>query len=123
MFHYRPEWTDAAIRRFLRDVGSEQLEDLFAVRAADSRGNGLRHGLAPELDELRARIREEITRANALTVRDLAINGRDLMTLLGMQQGPEIGRVLNGLLEEVLDDPEHNTREWLLDRARILGKR
>ncbi len=118
MFHYRPEWTDAAVRRFLRDVGEEHLEDLFALRAADSAGNGTRRGGSPELDELRRRIAIEVERRSALTVRDLAIDGHDLMQELDLQPGPELGRILRALLEEVLDDPERNLRETLLSRAR-----
>jgi poly(A) polymerase/tRNA nucleotidyltransferase (CCA-adding enzyme) len=120
MFHYRPEWTDAAVRRFLREVGAEHLDDLFALRAADTRGNGLKKRLAPELAELRSRIEEEIARQSALTVRDLATDGRDLMAALGLPPGPEIGRLLRTLLEEVIEEPERNERERLLARAREL---
>jgi tRNA nucleotidyltransferase (CCA-adding enzyme) len=118
MFHYRPEWTDAAVRRFLRDVGDEHLDDLFALRAADSAGNGTRRRTAPELDELRRRIAVEVERRSALTVRDLAVNGHDLMLELGVAPGPELGHILHLLLEEVLDDPGRNEREALLARAR-----
>lgn len=118
MFHYRPEWTDAAVRRFLRDVGEDHLDDLFAVRAADSAGNGTRRGATPELDELRRRIAIEVERRSALTVRDLAIGGHDLMQDLAVPPGPELGRILRTLLEEVLDEPERNERETLLARAR-----
>lgn len=122
MFHYRPEWTDSAIRRFLRDVGEEHLPDLFALRSADTMGNGLRKRLAPELDEFRRRIREEIEKRNALTVRDLAVDGHDLMAEFGISPGPEIGRILRELLEEVLDDPDRNVRETLLARAAELRR-
>jgi tRNA nucleotidyltransferase (CCA-adding enzyme) len=118
MFHYRPEWTDAAVRRFLRDVGEDHLDDIFALRAADSAGNGTRRGATPELDELRRRIAFEVERRSALTVRDLAIDGHDLMRELSIPPGPELGRILRTLLEEVLDDPERNEREALLGRAR-----
>jgi tRNA nucleotidyltransferase (CCA-adding enzyme) len=122
MFHYRPEWTDSAIRRFLREVGTEHLEDLFALRAADTMGNGLRKRIAPELTEFRRRIELEIERQNALTVRDLCIDGYDLMEALGLVPGPIIGRALSALLEDVLDDPSRNEREWLLARARELRR-
>jgi poly(A) polymerase/tRNA nucleotidyltransferase (CCA-adding enzyme) len=120
MFHYRPEWTDAAVRRFLREVGDEHLDDLFALRAADSAGNGTRRGATPELDELRRRIAIEVERRSALTVRDLTVNGHDLMHELLIMPGPELGRILRALLEEVLDDPQRNKRETLLGRARAI---
>ena len=53
-------------------------------------------------------------------MRDLAADGRDLMAALGLPPGPEIGRLLHALLEEVLEEPERNERERLLARAREL---
>ncbi len=117
MFHYRPEWTDSAIRRFLREVGGENLEDLFSLRASDTLGNGLRKRLAPELGELRHRIDGEIAAQNALTVRDLAIGGRQIMDHLNIPPGPEVGRILDRLLQDVLEDPACNEPEILLERA------
>lgn len=120
MFHYTPDWTDGAVRRFLRTIGPENVEELFLMRAADTLGNGLRRRIAPELKELRRRSDDILARESALSVRDLAIGGEDLMTALGLAPGPEIGRILRELLEDVLDQPELNTRETLLDRARDL---
>jgi len=121
MFHYRPEWTDSAVRRFLREIGPENLEDLFSLRAADTLGNGLRRRLAPELKELRGRIEAELARQSALSLRDLAVNGADVMELLAIGPGPRIGAVLHTLLQEVLDDPTLNERERLRERVREIG--
>lgn len=118
MFHYTGEWTDAAVRRFLREVGPETVDDLFAMRSADTLGNGLRSRVAPELGELRERIDRILEAENALGVRDLAINGHDLMSDLGMAPGPRMGAILNALLDAVLDDPSLNERDRLLDLAR-----
>jgi hypothetical protein len=52
----------------------------------------------------------------ALSVRDLAVDGDTVMQAIGLPSGPEVGRVLERLLEEVLDDPALNTRERLLAR-------
>jgi hypothetical protein len=54
----------------------------------------------------------------AITAKDLAINGRDLMNELELSPGPHIGIILGELLETVLDDPEKNSRQELLDIAR-----
>jgi len=121
MFHYRPEWNDSAVRRFLREVGAENLTDLFALRTADSRGKGGRKGRAPELAELQRRIDREIERASALNVRDLAIGGAEVMQILGCTPGPAVGRILKALLEEVVEEPERNTAEYLSRRAAELG--
>jgi tRNA nucleotidyltransferase (CCA-adding enzyme) len=63
-------------------------------------------------------VQQEIARANAFSKRDLAVDGHDIMRELGIPQGPEVGRILNELFERVLDDPDLNTRESLLDLAR-----
>lgn len=122
MFHYDSEWTDSAVRRFVRSVGTEHLDDLFATRAADTMGNGLRRGgESVELNELKSRIAAIQAREEALSVKDLAIDGHDLMRVVGLAEGPAIGKVLEALLEEVLEDPARNEREALLARARELA--
>lgn len=123
MFHYSDEWSDSAVRRFLRSVGPENVDDLFLTRAADTRGNGLRQRLAPELEELRRRIELILEEENALHVRDLAVGGHDLMRHLGIGPGPALGRLLDGLLAEVLENPEKNERGTLLALAETLHRR
>ncbi len=118
MFHYMPEWTDGAVRRFLRQIGPENLSDLVGMRAADTLGNGLRRRLAPEVEELQRRCARVLEQENALSVRDLAVGGADLMRELDLAPGPIIGRLLHHLLELVLEEPELNTRDALLGEAR-----
>lgn len=57
---------------------------------------------------------EELVKASALKVGDLAIRGPDVMKALGRPAGPIVGEILRRLLERVLDDPALNTREGLL---------
>lgn len=118
MFHYTSEWTDGAVRRFMRKVGVENLEDLFILRRADREGNGLRGGLPAPIRELKKRIEKVIEDENAITVKDLDINGYVVMEEFSIQPGPMVGKILNHLLELVLDDPEMNKREILLEKAR-----
>lgn len=54
----------------------------------------------------------------ALTIKELAVTGRDIMTELGVKPGPQIGELLQYLLEQVLDQPEQNDRETLLSLAK-----
>lgn len=122
MFHYIPEWTDGAIRRFMRKVGVENLEDLFLLRLADRRGNGQRDGLPAPILELNRRINDVIEKDSALTVKDLDIDGYLIMNELNILPGPVIGKILNSLLEMVLDDPALNSRETLLEKARDIYK-
>ncbi len=118
MFHYQSEWTDAAVRRFIRRVGADHVEDLFALHEADHAAHGTGEDSPVPLDELRSRIREVLARDEALSIRDLAVNGEDLMAALHLEPGPEVGRILEHLLEQVLEDPALNRREELLRLAR-----
>lgn len=117
MFHYTSDWTDGAVRRFMRKVGVENIDDLFTLRLADRKGNGSRDGLPAPIRVLQSRIERVIEEENAITVRDLQINGHDLMKRFDLHPGPVIGSVLNGLLEIVLDDPGANTNEQLMEHA------
>jgi putative nucleotidyltransferase with HDIG domain len=114
MFHYTPEWSDAAVRRFLRRVGPENVEDLFALREADDHGHGTGRSSGEALRELAGRIARVRAAQEALAVGDLAIDGEDVMRALGLAPGPRVGRILESLLERVIDDPALNTRERLL---------
>lgn len=116
MFDYRSEWSDAAVRRWLRRVGEDAVADLFDLRIADVIGNGRRHGLAGSLERLRERIERVHAGDAVLHARDLAVGGEDAMRVLAIPPGPEVGRVLERLLEEVLDDPARNERDALLRR-------
>lgn len=117
MFHYTDEWTDGAVRRFIRKVGLDAIDDLITLRLADRKGNGARSGLPAPIGTLMTKIREVIEADNAFTVRDLDINGNVIMETFNLQPGPIIGTVLNELLEMVLDNPDLNRRDLLLDKA------
>jgi poly(A) polymerase/tRNA nucleotidyltransferase (CCA-adding enzyme) len=114
MFHYTNLWTDGAVRRFMRKVGLENLQALFELRRADRIGNGLKQGNSRAVQKLKHRIEIILEKENAITVKDLAINGNDVMKQFNLKPGPIIGKILNHLLEEILDDPEKNNRDTLL---------
>ena len=115
MFDYRAEWTDAALRRFVRRVGREHLADLFDLRIADTLGNGLKQGFPHYLEELHARIDALLGQEAVLSARDLALRGEDIMRILGIPPGPRVGDAQEMLLEAVLEDPSRNTREELTE--------
>ena len=123
MFWYQTEWSGSAVRRFIRKIGLENIPALFALRRADNIGSGAKSPRMYALEALWQRVQEEIDAANAFSLRDLKIDGNDLMRELGVPQGPEIGRILNALFERVTDDPKLNARETLLGLAKEeLGK-
>jgi tRNA nucleotidyltransferase (CCA-adding enzyme) len=113
MFFYKPEWTDGTVRRFVKRVGADTLGALFALREGDVLGRGFDEDPERELGELKRRIAEVAASDAALRVTDLAINGQDVMRVLGVPPGREIGVILERLLELVLDDPSLNTRDKL----------
>jgi tRNA nucleotidyltransferase (CCA-adding enzyme) len=122
---YSNEWTDAAVRRFIKRVGPENVDPLLRLGHADALGKGrnVEEELAA-LAELRTRIDETLASGTALTTRDLAIDGNDVIQLLDGEAGPRVGQILRTLLDEVLEDPTLNTRDKLLPRAESLaGKR
>jgi tRNA nucleotidyltransferase (CCA-adding enzyme) len=117
MFAYTPNWTDAAVRRFIRRVGTDLLDDLYALRRADNVASGTAEPASGGLDELRRRAAAAIA-SDPLGARQLAVDGNDLVAELGLEPGPMVGRLLAELLEAVVDDPRLNARHVLLQRAR-----
>jgi tRNA nucleotidyltransferase (CCA-adding enzyme) len=117
MFNITEEWSDGALRRFIAKVGSDNLEDLFALRSADARSRGDLE-IERNISWLRKKTGRILAEESALKRADLAITGRDVMELLDIEEGEEVGIVLDMLLDRVLDDPRLNTRERLLELVR-----
>ena len=120
MFRYEPGWRDPAVRRFLAKVGPGAVDDLLALREADNVGSGVARD-ADDLAELRARIAAELAAGLILDRSALAIDGADLIRELGMTPGPEVGRVLATLFDQVVENPAMNDRTTLLGLAADLA--
>jgi tRNA nucleotidyltransferase (CCA-adding enzyme) len=118
MFGYSSAWTDAAVRRFVRRVGVEALEDLFSLRRADDEASGATEPSDGGLAELQQRVTD--LGRSPLEVGDLAVDGHELQRALGLPPGPLIGELLGHLLERVLDDPRLNEPHALLHLARTV---
>jgi tRNA nucleotidyltransferase (CCA-adding enzyme) len=119
LFHYSDEWTDAAVRRWIRRVGKDRVEDLYLLNEADVRAKG--KDAMPDLEALaglKVHVAKVLAEGAALSTRDLEVNGRDLMQGLAMKPGKAIGEVLEALLEIVTQDPKENDRERLLAHAK-----
>ena len=102
-------------RRMLRTHGDELAFDLVAHKEADLRGKRVQQSELEAVSRLHALLEEERSQPHRLA--DLAIDGSDLIAL-GYGEGPKVGAALEALLDAVVDDPEVNTRDRLLDRAR-----
>ncbi len=122
MFHYTPDWSDAAVRRFIARVGLDAIHDLFLLREADSYGASGTWERNEKNKELMQRIESCLEAESAFTIKDLAVNGSDLISA-GIPQGVIIGRILQELLETVLDDPAQNSKEQLLKLSLNLYKK
>ena len=125
MFNYESNWTVPAVRRFIIRVGQEHLEDLFDLRLADMYGmhnQPIEYKYSAAINllvELKDRIAVELEKNNALSLKDLAINGNDLIAA-GFEKGKKLGLILNYLLDCVIEDPGMNTKDKLLEVASSL---
>jgi tRNA nucleotidyltransferase (CCA-adding enzyme) len=109
-------WTDPEIRRLLADVGratAVQAVELWKADAVAASGADTESASA-----LIACASAILDRGDALATGELAVGGKDLMTALAIPPGPAVGRLLSGLLDRVLEDPSHNTRDGLIELAR-----
>ncbi|MDH5492102.1 MAG: HD domain-containing protein [Myxococcales bacterium] len=115
---YSSEWTDAGVRRFLTRVGVDSVGPLLRLARADALGKGrpVEEELA-RLCELEGRIEAILAAGQALSAKDLAIGGRELMQHLGLEPGPAIGRLIASLLDRVVEEPSLNDRDRLLSIA------
>jgi hypothetical protein len=114
MIGYDTGWSDGAVRRLIRRAGPENMNYLLSFRRADLLAHGLIDHKMYLLSELEKRVGELSSGPIARSSRDLAIDGNRVMESLGLRPGPDVGRVLNELMEKVTDHPELNTEEGLV---------
>ena len=116
MIRYKDDWTDGAVKRLINRVGVQRLNMLYEVLWCDQIASEGKARLE-ETDKLRKHIESVLDQP--MSLKDLAVNGQDLMDL-GIPKGPELGRILSQLLEMVIDYPTLNDRETLLRQAESL---
>ncbi len=116
MFFSDPDMiTLSAVRRIIRNVGRENIEDLIRLRICDRIGTGRPKEQPFRLRKYQSMIEQALR--DPISVGMLALDGAGLMKATGENPGPKIGWTLHALLEEVLDDPTLNTEEYLTKRA------
>jgi len=116
LFYYNvDEVTESSVRRLIKRVGLENMDDLMAVRIGDRLGSGVPKGKPYKLRHLEYMI-EKVSK-DPLSAKMLTVKGNDLMETLALPASPKIGMLLDVLLAEVIEDPSINTRELLLKRA------
>lgn len=103
--------TDKAIRRFIRNVGKENVADMLDLRTGDRLGGGARE-TSWRTEEFKKRLVE--VQKQPFTVRDLKITGNDVMKALNLRPGPKVGKILDELFDKVVDQKLPNTKKDLL---------
>jgi poly(A) polymerase/tRNA nucleotidyltransferase (CCA-adding enzyme) len=112
LFYYNvDEVKEASIRRLIKNIGVDNVEDLLKVRMADRIGSGCPKAEPYKLRHLKYMI-EKVSK-DPISAKMLKINGRDIMDILKIDPSPKIGWLLEILLQEVLNNPSDNDEEIL----------
>ncbi len=121
LFYYNVgEVGESSVRRLLRKVGPENIKELVQLRMADRIGSGCPKALPYRLRHFLYMV-EKVSQ-DPLDVKMLKINGNKVMEILKIGPGPKVGKILDILLGEVLEDPRKNKRSYLEKRVKELGK-
>lgn len=121
LFYYNVgEVSDSSVRRLVRKVGPEDMEELLQVRMADRIGSGVPKAEPYKLRHLKYTI-DKVSH-DPISAKMLKINGNELMKILNIQPGPKVGQILDILLSYVLEDPKKNKKGFLEKEIKKLGK-
>ncbi len=121
LFYYNPdEVGESSVRRLVRQVGPESMEELLQVRMADRIGSGVPKAEPYKLRHLKY-IVEKVAQ-DPISAKMLKITGDNVMKTLKIKPGPKIGQILDILLGYVLEDPKKNKKEFLKEQVEKLGK-
>ncbi len=121
MFYYNvDEVTDSSVRRLIRSVGIENIDDLINLRYCDRIGSGVPKANPYKLRHLKFLIEKIST--DAISVDMLKISGNEVVKILNENPGPKIGYILNILLSEVIDNQSKNKNDHLKEISKKLSK-
>ena len=112
---YPIETTPRAVRRAINTIGETYFSDVLAIKKADMMAQSTyqRQEKEDHLAQVEALYQQILEQNQCVSLKSLALTGNDLIAL-GIPKGKEIGIVLNELLEDVIAQPEHNNREYLI---------
>jgi len=121
MFYYNvDEVKEASVRRLIKNVGPENMDELLQVRLADRIGSGVPKAEPYKLRHFKYLV-DKVSK-DPISVKMLKINGNDLIQTLNIKPGPKIGQILDALLGVVLDDPKKNNKKYLETEAEKFAK-
>ena len=115
MFTVQETQTDKAVRRFIRNVTLDYVDEMIDLRRADRLGSGAKE-TSWRWELFKKRIVE--VQKQPFAVKDLKVNGMDVMEILEIKPGRKVGEVLNSIFKEVEEKPELNDREVLLEKIK-----
>ncbi|MGC9042703.1 MAG: CCA tRNA nucleotidyltransferase [Myxococcota bacterium] len=120
MIGYNSKWSDAAIRRLIRKMGSE-IDSLILLQKADvlARGRMVKCTIKM-IDELNERVKKIERESSAINLNQLEVDGNDVMKIKNIPPSPEVGKILKRLMEMVIERPELNRRDRLLRLIKTL---
>lgn len=119
-FYYNTgEISEAGVRRFIKRVGMEYVDALLQVREADRIGSGVPKAFPYKLRHLQFMI--DKVRRDPISPKMLQVNGEDIMKVAELSPSPKVGMIQNILLDEILEDPSLNTKEYLEQRIKELS--
>jgi len=120
LFYYNVgEVSESSVRRLLRKVGQDLIEELLQLRICDRIGSGVPKAEPYKLRHLRY-VLEKVSK-DPISPKMLKINGTDIMETLHISPGPKVGQILNIVLSYVLSEPAKNVRTLLLQEVKRLG--
>lgn len=109
--------SEKGARKFLNRVGDQHADDLLTFRHADHNSKGVNATLDTSAQAMQGIVDRVRAKGQPQSIRDLAVNGQDILGL-GIKPGPQVGEVLQHLTDKVIEDPEQNQKQPLLDAAR-----
>ena len=116
MFTLDENQTDSAIRRFIKNIGVENVDDMMALRVGDRLGGGTQKAVSWRMKKYRERIDEVLHKPFSVT--DLKVNGQDVMKILAIPPSRKVGEILDELFKEVLEDASKNDRDYLIEKLK-----
>jgi poly(A) polymerase/tRNA nucleotidyltransferase (CCA-adding enzyme) len=121
LFYYTPEEVgESSVRRLVRQMGPENMEELLQVRMSDRIGSGVPKAEPYKLRHLKYTI-DKVSQ-DPISTRMLKVDGNNVMKILKIKPGPKIGQILDILLGYVLSDPKKNKKEFLEKEIKKLGE-
>jgi len=122
MFYYATDTPLSKLRKLISEVGWDNIYDLIDLRVADRIASGFDKVFSPGLKKLIADLELLKNEKSDYQIKDLAVSGQDIIDEHGIAPGPRVGQLLKKLLELVLENPELNSKEQLLEIAKNLLK-